>query len=276
MRWRCGHSLGVEDDVAPSMSRSFVVRQSQIIGALMMREMATRYGRRGLGFFWIVGEPLLFCIGVIVLWTFVRSHSAHGLGVAPFAMSGYMCLILLRHSISFSLNAMGANLGLMYHRALAPLHFYISRSVLEFGGTTAAFVVVYSALIALRQVSFPQDYLLLYGGWLLMWIMSTGVGFILSGLAMRSDVMERFVPLISYALIPLSGVFFMIDWLPAAVREIYLWVPFPNAIEMVRAGVFGEGVPTHFRLGYAVGVSMFLLLAGLLMIKNAEGYVDVG
>lgn len=257
------------------MSRSFVVRQSQIIGALMMREMATRYGRRGLGFFWIVGEPLLFCIGVIILWTFVRSHSAHGLGVAPFAMSGYMCLILLRHSISFSLNAMGANLGLMYHRALAPLHFYISRSVLEFGGTTAAFVVVYSALIVLRQVSFPQDYLLLYGGWLLMWIMSTGVGFILSGLAMRSDVMERFVPLISYALIPLSGVFFMIDWLPAAVREIYLWVPFPNAIEMVRAGVFGEGVPTHFRLGYAVGVSMFLLLAGLLMIKNAEGYIDV-
>src|SRR5690606_26021083 len=108
------------DDVAPSMSRSFVVRQSQIIGALMMREMATRYGRRGLGFFWIVGEPLLFCIGVIVLWTFVRSHSAHGLGVAPFAMSGFMCLILLRHSISFCLNAMGANLGLMYHRALAP------------------------------------------------------------------------------------------------------------------------------------------------------------
>src|SRR5690606_29675454 len=114
------------------MSRSFIVRQSNIIGALMMREMATRYGRRGRGFLWVVGEPLLFCVGVILIWTFIRSHSAHGLSVAAFAMSGYMCLILLRHSISFSLNAVSANLGLLYHRALGPLHFYLSRAVLEF------------------------------------------------------------------------------------------------------------------------------------------------
>lgn len=257
------------------MSRSIVIRQSQIIGALMMREMATRYGRRGLGFLWIVGEPLLFCFGVILIWTFIRSHSAHGLGVAPFAMTGYMCLILLRHSISFSINAVSSNLGLLYHRVLGPLHFYLARAVLELAGTTAAFIVVYLALIMFQQVGPPQDYLLLYGGWMLMWIMATGTGFIFSGLAMRFEVMERIVPLLSYALIPLSGVFFMIDWLPVEVREMYLWVPFPNAIEMVRAGVFGEGVPTHYRLGYALGISLVMMLAGLLLIKNAEGFIDV-
>lgn len=257
------------------MNFSFVTRQSGIIGALMMREMATRYGRRGLGFLWIVGEPLLFCFGVILLWTFVRSHSAHGLAVAPFAMSGYMCLILLRHSISFSQTAVSSNLGLLYHRALGPLHFYLTRAILEFAGTTAAFIVVYVSLLMVNQVGPPQDYLLLYGGWTLMWGMATGTGFILSGIAMRSDVMDRLVPVISYAMIPLSGVFFMIDWLPEAVRERYLWVPFPNAVEMVRAGVFGEGVPTHYRPAYAVGITLVLLFFGLLMIKNAEGYVDV-
>lgn len=257
------------------MSRSFIVRQSNIIGALMMREMATRYGRRGLGFLWVVGEPLLFCIGVILIWTFIRSHSAHGLSVAAFAMSGYMCLILLRHSISFSLGAVGANLGLLYHRALGPLHFYLARAILELAGATGAFVLVYLILLLFQQVEPPHDYLLLYGGWFLMWLMATGTGFIFSGLAMRSEVMERIVPLLSYAMIPLSGVFFMIDWLPEAVRSTYLLVPFPNAIEMVRAGVFGELVTTHYRLGYAIATALILLLAGLLLIKNAEGYVDV-
>lgn len=108
-----------------------------------------------------------------------------------------------------------------------------------------------------------------------MWVMATGTGFIFSGLATRFEVMERIVPLLSYAMIPLSGVFFMVDWLPESARERYLWVPFPNAIEMVRAGVFGEFVPTHFNFAYAVATALLLLLVGLLLVKNAEGYIDV-
>jgi capsular polysaccharide transport system permease protein len=257
------------------MSRSFVVRQSQILGALMMREMATRYGRRGFGFLWVVGEPLMFCFGVIVMWMFLRQHSDHGVGVAPFVMTGYMSLLLLRHSISFSLSAVASNLGLLYHRSLAPLHFYLSRSVLEFAGATAAFIVVYLTLLLFRQVTFPHDWLLLYMGWGLMWLMAAGTGFIFSGLATRFEVMERVVPLLSYAMIPLSGVFFMVDWLPPSVRDKYLWVPYPNAIEMIRAGVFGEFVPTHFNIFYAIGTAILLFLVGLLLIKNAESYIDV-
>ena len=257
------------------MSRSFVVRQSQIIGALMMREMATRYGRRGLGFLWVVGEPLLFCFGVILIWTFIRHRNDHGLGVAPFIMTGYMSLLLLRHSISFSLSAVGSNLGLLYHRALGPLHFYLTRNILELAGATAAFIVVYLTLLLFHQAELPHDWLLFYSGWLLMWLMATGTGFIFSGLATRFEAMERIVPLLSYAMIPLSGVFFMMDWLPEGVREKYLWIPFPNAIEMIRAGVFGEFVPTHFNAAYAIATALLLILVGLLLIKNAEGYIDV-
>lgn len=257
------------------MKLPFLARQSQIIGALMMREMATRYGRRGFGFLWVVGEPLIFCVGVIVMWMLMRRHNAHGLSVAPFIMTGYMCLLLLRHSISFSLSAVSSNMGLLYHRTLAPLHFYLTRSVLELAGATAAFIIVYLSLTLFRQVGAPQDWLLLYGGWFLMWLMAMGTGFIFSGLATRFEVMERVVPLLSYAMIPLSGVFFMVDWLPEGIREAYLWVPFPNAIEMVRGGVFGDVVPTHFRLGYAVGSALLMVFVGLLLIKNAEGYIDV-
>lgn len=257
------------------MTPSFVVRQSQILGALMMREMATRYGRRGLGFLWVVGEPLIFCFGVVLMWTLIRSHNSHGLAVGPFIMTGYMCLLLLRHSINFSLSAVGANLGLLYHRVLTPLHFYLARSILELAGATAAFIIVYLTLMLFHQVEAPRDWLLLYSGWFLMWLMAMGTGFIFSGLATRFELMERVVPLLSYGMIPLSGVFFMVDWLPEHIRQQYLWVPFPNAIEMVRGGVFGEFVPTHFRPAYALASALLLVLIGLLLIKNAESYIDV-
>lgn len=257
------------------MISAFLTRQSQIIGALIMREMATRYGRRGGGFLWLIGEPLLFCAGVILMWVFIRHRSLSDIAVAPFVMSGYMCLILLRHSISFSNSAISANIGLLYHRAISPMHFFVSRSLMELAGATLAFIVVYVSLMLFHQVGIPSDWLYLYGGWFLMWVMATGTGYILAGLAMRSDVVERLVPLFSYAMIPLSGVFFMIDWLPEAVREKYLLVPFPNAVEMIRAGIFGDVVTTHFNIGYAMASALVLLVVGLLLIRNAEGYVDV-
>lgn len=256
------------------MTPTFLTRQSQILGALLLREMATRYGRRGGGFLWLVGEPLIFCFGVIIMWMLI-GRGKDGVSVAPFVMSGYMCLILLRHGISFSVSAVNANVGLLYHRHVGPLHFYLARMILELAGNTIAFIVVYLTLLIFRQVDLPHDLLSIYCGWLLMWVMAMATGFIISGLAMRSEVVERFVPVVSYAMIPLSGVFFMVDWLPPAVRDTYLWVPYPNAIEMVRNGVFGEQVSTHFRPAYAVFSAFGMFLLGLLLIRNAEGYIDV-
>ena len=61
------------------MVASAISRQSRVIGALVMREMTTRYGRQGLGFAWVIGEPLIFCFGVLILWTATKPAYEHGL-----------------------------------------------------------------------------------------------------------------------------------------------------------------------------------------------------
>jgi capsular polysaccharide transport system permease protein len=253
---------------------AFVARQSRIVTALMLRELITRYGRRGLGFAWLIAEPLLFCLGVIVLWSVARPEYEHGLRMGPFVMTGYMCLLLLRHQITLSLSALQANVGLLHHRGIAVLHICIARNLLEFLGTTAAFAVVYAVLMVLGQVSAPQDWLLLYGGWLLLAFMSAGLALIFAALALRFEVMERIVPLFTYILIPMSGVFFMAAWVPAAYREAFLLIPLPHPVEMVRAGVFGEFVATHFDPLYALGWSVVFVFVGLLLLGGARERID--
>ena len=252
----------------------FVTRHSRIVTALMLRELITRYGRKGLGFAWLIGEPLLFCLGVIALWSVARPAYEHGIRMGPFVMTGYMCLLLLRHQINLSLSALQANVGLLHHRNIAVLHLYIARNVLEFLGTTAAFAVVYAVLMALGQVSLPADWLTLYGGWLLLAFMSSGLALIFAALAIRFDVMERIVPLFTYILIPISGVFFMVAWVPAAYRDAFLLVPLPHAVEMVRAGVFGEFVETHFDPLYALGWATVFNVIGLLLLGGARERID--
>lgn len=252
-----------------------ITRQSRVIGALVMREMTTRFGRRGLGFAWVMGEPLIFCFGVLILWTLTKPAYEHGVRLAPFVMTGYMSLILIRHFIALLSSAIQSNLGLMYHRQVAPLHLLLSRAILELGGATGAFVVVYVILLALNQVSLPHDYLLLYCGWLLLAWTALGFALVMTGLAMRYEIMERLVPVISYILIPISGAFYMVSWLPASAREYIMFIPFVHGIEMVRAGVFGEFVATHYNVPYALTIGAVLNIMGLLIISASRDRIEV-
>lgn len=253
----------------------FLPRQGRILGALMMRELITRYGRRGLGFLWLIGEPMIFCLGVLALWSLIRPDYEHGVRLGPFIMTGYMCLLLMRHQITLSMGALEANSGLLYHRGVAVLHIYAARLLLEFLGTTAAFAVVYATLSLIGQAQTPVDWPLLYGGWLLMALIGSGLALIFSGLALRSDLMERITPLFTYLLIPLSGVFFMAAWAPPVYRDILLLVPIPHAVEMVRAGVFGPFVETHYNPLYALAWGVGLNAAGLLLLADARERVDI-
>lgn len=241
----------------------------------MMREIMTRYGREGLGFLWLVGEPLMFCCGVLVMWHFIKPPYEHGIKLGPFVMTGYMCLLLLRHLIGQAVGAIQANAGLLYHSQITVVHVYASRIMLEVAGATVAFIVVYVILLALKQVSPPSDYLLLYEGWLLMAGMGAGLSLIMGGLAMLSDVFERLVGFLSYALIPISGAFMMTSFLPPSGQEIYKWVPFPHAVEMIRASVFGEFVETHYDPPYALLWVFIFNLVGLLIIASAKDRIDV-
>lgn len=253
----------------------FFFRNTRIIGALMMREMVTRFGREGLGFVWVIGEPLLFCFGVLVMWSIIKPEYEHGVRLGPFVMTGYMALLLLRHQISFSVDALKGNIGLMHHRQISVLHLYISRNFLELLGATAAFVVVYVVLYILQQVGPPKDILLLYSGWMIMAWLSMGLAMLLSGLAMRFEFVEKLVSLISYIMIPASGAFFMASWIPAQYRDAYLLIPFPHGIEMIRGGVFGEFVPTYYNPLYAIAWGAVLNFAALVTLTDAREHVDV-
>lgn len=259
----------------PSMSLGSISRQFSIIRALMMREMVTRFGREGLGFLWLIGEPLMFCGGVLIMWSIIKPSYEHGIRVGPFLMTGYMSLLLLRHQISYLQGTIQGNIGILYHGKVKVFHLFFSRIALEFWGATGAFLFVYIVLIIINQVGLPKDILLLYSGWGLMALVSCGTGLVMAGVSLRSEIAERITPLLTYLLIPISGAFFMVSWIPSQYRDLYLLIPFPHAIEMIRAGVFGEFVETHYNPVYVFCWGVVLNVFGLLLVSDARDRVDI-
>lgn len=253
----------------------FVIHHSKVVGALLLREIVTRFGREGLGFLWLIGEPMLFCLGVIGLWTLLKPEYEHGIRLAPFVMTGYIAVLLFRHTVSHMQDAVTANTGLLYHRQVKIYHIFISRAIMELSGAFMAHIVVYAMLLIMGLVGLPNNYILFYVGHLLLWVISVGFGVTFASLSIKYDVLERVLPVSMYLMVPLSGAFIMVDWVPQHYQSIYLLNPLPHTVEIIRDAVFGEFVKTHYSIGYALAWGVGLNFIGLILLVQNQRYLDI-
>jgi capsular polysaccharide transport system permease protein len=250
-------------------------RHRRIVWALALRELATRYGRENLGFLWVIGEPLLFCGAVSILWSVVRPPYEHGIRIVPFVVTGYMPILLVRHILAHGMYAVRVNAALLYHRQVSVLHLFFARSLVEFIGVTFAFIVIFCLLAPFGLIAPPEQLHLVYVGWFLLAWISFGLAMIFGALFELFEPIERFVQVITYILVPLSGTFYMAAWIPAQFRGYVLLLPFINTVEMVRAGFFGEFVQTYYNIPYTVSWAAGLSLLGLGLTAFVRGRVLV-
>jgi capsular polysaccharide transport system permease protein len=78
------------------------------------------------------------------------------------------------------------------------------------------------------------------------------------------------MPVTTYVVIPFSGTFNMLSWLTPEARDILLYSPFVNAMEMMRHGVFGEHVTTYFGFGVPIAATMVFMAIGLTLCRTVR------
>lgn len=249
--------------------------QRRVIGALLMREIITRFGRDNLGVLWLFVEPMLFTLGVTALWTGVGLHHATSLPVVAFAVTGYSSVLLWRNCASRCSMAIQPNLNLLYHRNVRVIDLFLTRIILEIAGATTSFFLLSAAFIAAGWMSPPVDMLGVLKGWLMLCWFGTALALVVGGATAYSDTVEKFWHPISYLLFPLSGAASMVDWLPQNLQELNLLIPMVHGVEMLRDGFFGGAVRTHYDTGYLAMASLVLTLIGLMLVAGAGRRVEV-
>lgn len=239
----------------------------RVIGALFLREILTRYGRHNIGFLWLFIEPMLFSVGIAVLWTYM--HLSKGsIPVAGFALTGYSSLILWRNTVNKMTGAAYSNKGLLYHQQVKILDIVLARTLLEFVGVTTSFVILTIVFEQLGLMERPSDPLTAMLGWFyLMWFVF-GVGMIAAYLGAVSELFDRIWHVVLYLTLPFTGAFSVLAWLPPEAQGILLWSPMVNAVEMLREGYFGIGVKAMYSIQYLVEVNAAVTLLGLLLVRK--------
>ena len=170
--------------------RGFLL-QWRVVGALLIREIYSRFGRESIGFAWIVAEPLVFAIPVLLMWRAVRSPHDHGLPLMPLLWSGYLPILLFRHVNGRVLGFIRGNVGLLYHRRVTIFDIFLGRTLLEIGSNLTALVVSFTVFYIIGALDVPRDLPMFYVGYFFMIWWSVAAALIIGALCERSDWVEK-------------------------------------------------------------------------------------
>lgn len=241
-------------------------RALQTILALVLREMATSYGRSPGGYLWAVAEP----VAGIALLTFIFSLGFHapplGTSFALFYASGLVPFLIysdlsgkLSQSINFSLPLLG------YPRVTLA-DAVIARAALNIVTQTLVSCLVLAGLLALIDTQAKLDFARLAQALVLAFALGFGVGVMNCFLVTRFPVWQRIWSIANRPMFLLSCIVFTFESIPMPFRD-WLWFnPIVHVIGVMRQGFYFGYAGAYVSATYVLFISLALSVTGFFLI----------
>lgn len=248
----------------------------RVIGALVIREMITRYGRSWGGYVWAILEPA----GMIGVLAFAFSQIIHrppiGDSFVLFYATGYVPFHLFVETASSTGTAIMVNRQLMHLPMVTPLDAMIARFLLSLLTFIVVSIVVFGGILLFVEepvaISLSSLALSLCGGALL----GLGMGSLNAVLFAYLPSWKQIWAIISRPLFLVSGVLFTFESLPPGLQGVLWWNPLVHVVGEARKGFYGTYQGDYVSLLYVFLVGMIaVLIGGALIARNQSYIIDV-
>ena len=247
------------------------VTQLRVIGALVLREMRTRFGRTSLGYLWAVLAPVFTISILAALYTAIGRVVPVGDSLPLFLATGllpYRTCVGLTHRM---LTAISSNGALFAFPIVKPLDAIFARSLLETATAFCACFIVLAGIWALGFGSLPTKPLEVAAAFCAMALLGTGIGTINAIVSRFSPSWDTLFSLFQRPLFFISGIFYLPEAVPQPILGWLLWNPLLHGIEWFRAGYYTDyGLHTLDR-GYLLTWGVVTLLIGLAAERALRG-----
>ncbi len=242
--------------------------QARVIGALILREMRTRFGKSRLGYAWALIDPLLYiAVLSLVFHAAGRSNPPLGHSAILFFATGVLPLRMCIKIGASLMSAIQANESLFYFPVVKQIDAIFARFILEFFTYIMVMILLFSAFAVILHLPQP-NFLHLLGAIVSLSLMGLGIG-ILNAIIIRFiKSWDKIFGILSTALFFASGVFFLVDRMPPQAREFLVWNPVLHGIEWFREGMFTDFVSYSLDRGYLVKCAVLSVVIGLALERS--------
>jgi capsular polysaccharide transport system permease protein len=252
--------------------RTYLKRQVDVISALILRDLQTRFDRAAM-YIIAIGWPLAHIAMVVTIYRIVGARVWLGTDPILFFALGVLPFILFTYPCRWVASAIPDNRILLQIPRVQTIDLILSRVILECVTAFAVTFVCVGILVLIGSGFAPFDPLDLIGALGASLLLGVGAGVSAGVLIAIRQRLAILVLLFNILLYSLSGLIFLPGNLPAELREGLAWNPLMHGVEWVREAYYGDYHSIVLDKGYLLAVGSALLLAGLIAERMLRGRI---
>lgn len=239
---------------------------ARAIVALILREMATRYGRSPGGYVWAILEPLGAILVLSVGFSLVMRTPPLGQNFILFYASGFLPFSLylnLSNSVARSINY---SRSLLFYPGVTWADAAIARFLLNSLTGILVALILFSSILFLVGTSFVVNVFEAILTMLLAMFLGLGIGVLNCALMGMLPVWVQFWTIINRPLFIISGVIFLYDDMPAGAQAVLWYNPLIHITGLMRRSFYPTYHADYISIPFIAGIAIVCLFMGVLLM----------
>lgn len=238
------------------------------IGALVLREMGTRYGRSPGGYIWALAQPL----GVIILLSFAFSLLSKtpslGTSFMLFKATGFLPIQAFNNISSTVGGALRYSKSLLLYPRVAWIDAFIARSLLNTLVIWVVSILILTGIVVFEDIRIVLNWpkVLLAGA--LATMLGLGLGCLNGYLFARFPVWINVWSIFTAPLFLISGVIFLYENMPPFAQTILWYNPLLHVTGIMRDGFYTAYSPSYISVPYVLTCALIPMVLGLLLLRQ--------
>ena len=248
-------------------------KTSRTVAALILREMATTYGRSPGGYVWAVLEPAAAIAVLTAVFSLALRAPSLGDNFPLFYATGYLpfgLYVTLQNKISTSIRF---SRPLLAYPAVTFVDAMVARLLLNLLTQVMVVGVVLGFIIVVFDVSVQLDLPPALLAFALATLLGVGIGSLNCFLMAIVPIWQSVWAIVTRPLFLLSGIFFIYEDLPAGFREVVWWNPLFHVTGLLRRAFYPTYDASYVSVAYVTVVGVMTLFFGLLLLSRWHRHI---
>lgn len=244
----------------------YALRQKRnVMAAVMLRDMRTRFFNHGLGFLVVALWPLAHMLILIMIYTIANRTTPFGESIRVFFLTGLIPTLTFMYVSRFMSLSLVLNRPMLAFPVVMVTDVMAARAVLEI---VAAFLTLFFALSSLWLLGddpWPRDVFQATYAYLATILLAVGVGVLAGVVVMFVSFFATIYALAMILIYISSGTMFVASQLPDAISGPLSWNPVVHAVEWMRIAYYDGYSDKLLSRSYLIGFGLTSLFLGLAL-----------
>ncbi len=237
------------------------------IGALVLREMATRYGRTPGGYLWAVLQPLGMIVVLAYAFALLQKTPALGTSFLLFKATGVLILRAFVVLSSVTGHALSFSRSLLLYPRVNWFDAVLARLVLNLLVQVGVMALILGGVFLHDGIATFIDWPLLVLSVVLTAATGFSVGLLNSYLFHRFEIWQQAWGIITAPLFIISGVILLYEDMPAIAQDTLWFNPVLHLTGLMRAAFYPVYRPDYVSLWYLGLWCLIPLVIGMMLMR---------